>query len=154
MAVPPHRTNRKVFIDSSVFFAAAYSTTGSAHDLLQASLQGRVTLVLSALVLAETERNILENAPTAHPAFIRFQQSLVYQLSQPSQRLMTHTAKVVARKDAAIVAGARAARAHWLASYDRRHLLTKRAEIQAAFGITVATPEEILRLLLAHRTKQ
>ncbi len=147
MAVPPHRTNRKVFLDSSVFFAAAYSTTGSAHDLLQAGLQGKVSLVLSELVLAETERNLLENAPAAHPAFLRFKQSLVYQLSQPSLNLMTQTAKVVVLKDAAIVAGARAARASFLASYDKCHLLTKRAEIQAAFGITVGAPEEILTFL-------
>jgi hypothetical protein len=115
--------------------------------LLQAGLHGRITLVLSALVLEETERNLLENAPVAHPAFLRLKSSLVYQLSQPSLRLITKTAKAVVLKDAAIVAGARAARAPFLA-YDRRHLLSKRAEIQTAFGITVATPDEILSLLL------
>jgi hypothetical protein len=59
-----------VFIDSSVFFAAAYSVTGSAHDLLSASIHGRVSLVLADYVLAETERNILASAPQAHSAFL------------------------------------------------------------------------------------
>ncbi len=53
---PPRR---RVFIDSSVLFAAAYSVTGSAHDLVLAAIQGRITIVLSDYVLAETEGNPL-----------------------------------------------------------------------------------------------
>jgi len=65
---PPPR----VFVDSSVLFAAAYSTTGSAFDLMLAAIRGHVSLVLSAYLLAETERNLLQSAPRAHPAFLRF----------------------------------------------------------------------------------
>jgi hypothetical protein len=77
-ATPP-----KVFHDSSVFFAAAYSVTGFAHDLLLAALRDQVILVLSDYVLAETERNILASVPRVHPAFLRFRAVLPYQLSNP-----------------------------------------------------------------------
>jgi predicted nucleic acid-binding protein len=143
----PIRTSRRVFVDSSVFFAAAYSVTGFAHDLLQAAIRGRVGLVLSEYVLAETERNLRESAPRALPAFGRLRAALSYRVSTPSTRLVRDTARVVAAKDAPIVAAARSARVKLVATYDRKHLLSKRQEILAAFGITVATPEEILVLL-------
>ena len=134
----------RVFLDSSVFFAAAYSVTGSAHDLLLAAIQGRVTLVLSPYVLTETERNIRKRAPQAHAAFLRFCAALPYQLSQPPEPLIADTARVVAAKDAPVIAAARAAQALLVATYDRKDLLSKRPEILAAFGVTVATPDEIL----------
>src|SRR4051812_28476422 len=137
----------KVFLDSSVFFAAAYSITGSAHDLLLAAIQGELTLVLSDYVLTETERNLLGSAPRAHPAFLRLCAALPYQLSQPSDSLIIDTARVIAAKDAPIIAAARAAQVTIVATYDRKDLLSKRQEIFDAFGVTVATPKEILAAL-------
>jgi predicted nucleic acid-binding protein len=147
MASPPTRIPRSVFVDSSVFFAAAYSVTGSAYELVQAAFHGRVALVLSAYVLDETERNLLENAPRAHPAFLRLRASLPYRLSRPTKRMVEEAAAVVVAKDAPIIAAARAARVPLVATYDRKDLLSQRQAIHEAFGITVATPEEILRLL-------
>jgi len=51
---------------------------------------------------------------------------------------------VVVAKDAPIIAAARAAKAPFVATYDRKDLLSKRREIPDAFGITVAKPDEIL----------
>lgn len=135
-----------VFIDSSVFFAAAYSVTGSAHDLLLAAIQGRIALVLSAYVLEETERNLRASAPRALPAFDRLCRVLPYRLSTPSTDLVVDTARIIVAKDAPIIAAARAAGAMLVATYDRKDLLSKREAIAAAFGITVATPDEVLRL--------
>jgi hypothetical protein len=47
-------------------------------------------------------------------------------------------------EEAPIIAAARAAEVGLVATYDRKDLLSKRREIHDAFGITVATPEEIL----------
>ena len=133
-----------VFVDSSVLFAAAYSFTGSAHHLMLAAIRGQVSLVLSDYVLAETERNLLASAPQAHAAFIRFRASLPYQLSFPTPSLVIETMGVVVAKDAPIIAAARAVGVSLVATYDRKDLLSKRGEIHEAFGITVATPKEIL----------
>lgn len=134
----------KVVLDSSVFFAAVYSAHGSARDLLFAALQGQIALVLSAYVITETERNLLKRAPHAHPDFLRFRNELTYLLSDPSNALIVDTASIVIAKDAPIVAAARESRATFVATYDRKDLLSKREEILAAFGVTVATPGEIL----------
>jgi predicted nucleic acid-binding protein len=137
----------RVVLDSSVLFAAAYSTKGSAHDLLLAEIQGQVNLVLSQYVLQETERNLLRRVPHVHPAFLVFRDDLPYQLSDPPEPLIADTALIIVAKDAPIVAAARAVQAPWVASYDRKDLLSKRQEILDAFGITVATPGEILTTL-------
>jgi len=140
----PTPTGPKVFIDSSVLFAAAYSITGFAHDLVLATIPGRVILVLSDYVLDETERNLLASSARAHGAFLRLRATIRYQLSNPPHALVIDTERVVAGKDAPIIAAAWAAQTTLVATYDRKDLLSKRQEILAAFGITVATPEEIL----------
>ena len=137
----------KIFLDSSVFFAAAYSARGSAHDLLVAAAEGRINLVLSRYVLDETERNLLASAPRFHPNFLRFRDDVPYQLSHPSPLLIAETERVVVAKNAPVIAAARSARAMLVATYDRKDLLSKRQEILAAFSVTVATPEEILASL-------
>ena len=136
-----------VFVDSSVFFAAACSNRGSAHDLIVAGLRGRLALVVSEYVLTETERNLRASAPRALPAFARLCRAVPFRLSAPDTALVGDTARVVVAKDAPIVAAARAAKVTLLATYDRKDLLDHGGSIAAAFGITVATPDEILRTL-------
>lgn len=140
MALHHRRTIRKVFVDSSVFFAAAYSINGSAHDLLQAAIQGRVKLVVSEFVLEETERNLARSAPAALPAFHRLRASLSYDLSRPGSKLIARAGTVVTSKDAPIVAGAKAGSADMIATYDRKHLLTHSIAIERELGVRVATP--------------
>ena len=69
-------TVRTVFVDSSVFIAAAISPKGSARDLVIAGTGGRFRLIVSALVLLETERNLANKASVALPAFHTFRQLL------------------------------------------------------------------------------
>jgi len=53
----------RVFVDASVLFAAAYSATGAARDLLWLALEERVQLLVSQDILTETERNISRKVP-------------------------------------------------------------------------------------------
>ncbi len=50
-------------------------------------------------------------------------------------------------KDAPVVATAIEAKADWLVSYDRKHLLRLADLILAEFGNSVAVPEDVLRSL-------
>lgn len=54
---------KRLFIDSSVLFAAAYSSHGHARDLLLMAARKKVILVVSPLMLEETRRNLEESAP-------------------------------------------------------------------------------------------
>lgn len=135
----------KVFIDSSVFIAAAISASGSARQLLLLGLQGAVSLWVSPLVLEETRRNLSRKAPEALPALMLLRDILALEKVEPSRTQVLRAAKVVDVKDAPIVAGALRAAADYLATYDRRHLLALGPEIFSAFGVGVATPDEVLR---------
>jgi predicted nucleic acid-binding protein len=64
----------------------------------------------------------------------------------PSGLVIT-VAQTIAAKDAPIVAAALAAQADYLASYDRKHLLSQAAQIQSSFHLTVTTPDRIIGIL-------
>lgn len=66
---------------------------------------------------------------------------------EPTKAAVHTVAGTVEAKDAPIVAAAIAANASFLATYDRKHLLAKKAEIGGRFGIMVATPDDILAAL-------
>lgn len=135
-----------IFVDSSVLIAAAISATGSAREVLILGLRGEVTLSLSSLVIEETERNLLRKAPAAHPAFTIFRQVFTPSIVEPPEALVLKVAAVVAMKDAPIVAGALQARADYLVTFDRRHLIWEAEPIKAHFGLTVTTPRGLMDL--------
>jgi predicted nucleic acid-binding protein len=134
----------RVFVDASVLFAAALSARGYARDLLLVGMRSKVFLSCSAFVLEETERNLTTKAPGALPAFQIFRQALAAQIVRPSRADVLRAARSIELKDAPIVDGAVRARARYLATYDRRHLLAHAGHIEATFGIVVATPDDIL----------
>lgn len=140
-----HPTSKaKVFVDSSVLLAASLSSTGSAADLITFASTGEITLCISQVVLDEVERNLQLKAPQGMPRFRLLRDQLASTLSAPSQNLIDEVARVVEPKDASIVAGAIAIQAEYIVSYDRRHLVDRTAEIEAAFGIPVLTPADLL----------
>jgi predicted nucleic acid-binding protein len=141
--IPLTGTSR-VFVDASVLFAASHSPRGFARDLIEAGIRGRIALVLSPFVIQETRRNLSRKAPEALLLFQVFLASGLMRVVQPSRALVEQVADVIVLKDAPVVAGAIDANATLIATYDRRHLLSKRQEIFEAFGVTVATPGEIL----------
>ena len=139
-----------VFIDSSVLFSAALSPKGSANDLIHAGIHGEIDLVISSFVLAETERNLSAKAARGLGGFHAFRDSGVLRVTEPTRALVLHVAQHIEPKDAAIVAGALAAGALILASYDQKHLLAHAPTILERFGISVMTPANALALLEHH----
>lgn len=137
----------RIFIDTSVLFAASHSLSGSARDLLVAGILGQVTLVLSRYVVDETRRNLSRKSSQAVPYFEAFLTRGVVEFVEPPPELVHQAATVVVPKDAEILAGAAHGEATFVATYDRKDLLSKRDEIFEAFGVTVATPSEILASL-------
>lgn len=149
MESTPTKQRIKAFIDSSTLYAAAVSSTGPARELLLRGLRGDLDLVISPLVLEETERNLLDKAPAAVPAFKLFRDVLVAQQVSPSKPAVLRVAKVVNPKDAPIVAAAMRAHVDYLATHDDRTLLRFKREIEAAFGLKVVEPHEILFVVRA-----
>jgi uncharacterized protein len=146
MESDPPKTTR-VFIDSSVLIAAAISATGAARELILRGLRGEVQLVISSLVLEETERNLRAKVPAAIPAFEIFQQALAASLVRPTKAAVLRAAKLIAVKDAPIVAAAQRARVPYLASFDQKDLHQHKRLILARFGVEIVFPTDILEML-------
>jgi predicted nucleic acid-binding protein len=144
MASTPRPSLIRIFIDTSVVFAAMLSERGLARDLMLASARGECEVALSTLVILETRRNLTNKAPRALPYFEDFLARELFQLADPPPDLVRHVAATIVLKDAPIVAGAIHAGVQAVATYDRKHLLSQAALIQANFAIIVATPESIL----------
>ncbi len=143
MASNPKKINR-VFLDSSVLIAAAISPKGSARDLIMKALRGELKVIVSDLVIEETQRNIKNKAPKALPALRLFLEALNPEVVSPTKELVAKVSKTVELKDAPIVAEAISSKADYLVSFDRKHLLQYKAEIKANFKIKVVTPDEIV----------
>jgi predicted nucleic acid-binding protein len=150
MAASQRPSPPSVFIDTSVLFAASFSRTGSARDLIVAAVLGHAALVLSPFVVDETRRNLTRKSPHALPFFETLLTRGWVRILEPPAALAKQVAMTIGVNDAEIVAGAAHAGAVFLATYDRRHLLSKRDEILETFGLIVVTPDEILASLDRH----
>jgi predicted nucleic acid-binding protein len=136
-----------VFLDSSMLFSACYSTSGFAHDLLAIGRPPEVELGVSEVVLMETRRNLTRKDPRAAERFERQLAHGPFFQAHPSAELILEAARVIEPKDAPIVAGAIAAGADFLATYDRVHLLAQADLIRDQFGFGVATPKGVLDVI-------
>jgi hypothetical protein len=127
----------------SVLFAAARSETGFARDLIVAGTRGELVLVLRAFAIEETRRNLASKAPSAVAFFETFLALELVHVVDPHTALVRQVAADIALKDAPKVAGAIYAKARYLATYDRKHVLAQAAQIQDRFGIIVDTSEAV-----------
>jgi predicted nucleic acid-binding protein len=123
---------KRVFLDSSVLYAAAFSATGPARRLILKGLQGSVILCISDLVIAETKQNLSKNAPSALPYFTIIVDLLAVTVPRPTKAEVLKAAQIVHLKDAPIVAGAAKGKADNLAIHDVKHLITHAPAIDKA----------------------
>lgn len=135
----------KIFIDSSVLVAAAMSSTGSARDLIMKSFRNKFKVVISNLVITETQKNLANKAPQALPPLQLFLEALNPEVVSPTKTFVLKAAEVVELKDAPIVAGAAYSKADYLVTFDRKHLLQHKREIKAILKVKVVTPNELIR---------
>ncbi len=139
----------RVFFDASVLIAAGASLSGGSAMAVQVCRRGLARALVTRTVLWEAERNLrISFPPSALLAFY----TLLGQLDpdvipNPSDAEIYATARVVAAKDAHVLAGARAGRATHLLTLDRKHFLGKSVRA-AILPLVVCTPGEFLTSLV------
>jgi putative PIN family toxin of toxin-antitoxin system len=138
----------RVFIDASVLFAALYSPSGFARDLLRLAIEEKVSLVISQNVLEEVERNIVRKAPQVSAYYHSLLATLNLEIiSAPPQAAVDQTAAYVAEKDAHVIAAAIEANPDYLVTYDQKHLLQP-PEVSRRSGLTIVTPDIVVAAIL------
>ena len=123
--------------------SAVLSRSGSAPDLVRLGFEGQVTLVISAFVVVEVERNVERKAEARLPRLRQILDDCPFAVALPSAEVIASEAARVEPKDAAIVATV-AGNAQFLATYDAKHLLSQAALIEARHGIVVCPPAVVL----------
>lgn len=137
----------RIFIDSSVLFASAYSTTGTAHDLVKLGIEKKVILVISDDVITEVTRNFTNKYPDRLPIVKGFfEKSAFEQAPDPTREEILKVSAYTALKDAPIVASAIKDNCTHLVTYDRKHLIDSPI-VSEQSGLTILTPSEMLDVL-------
>jgi len=137
---------KRLFLDSSGLFAAAYSRTGHARDLILMAVRGEIILVVSQLVLEETRRNLAESAPERLAILDYLTAGIPFEFVKPAKREVIAAARHAVLKDAPMVAAARKARVDYLVTLDKKHLLGK-PELAAYVRAPIVTPQEAFERL-------
>ena len=132
---------KRLFIDSSVLFSAAYSARGNARKIILMAMRKELIAVISQLVIAETELNLIEKAPEKLHFLRIIIDSVPLEFVRPTKQQVSTAAEYSALKDAPIIAAARRAKADLLVTLDKKHLLGK-PEIAKYIGAEIVTPKE------------
>lgn len=118
------RSHNRVFVDSSVLFAAALSPSGGSFRLLREARERNMELFVTPYVIVEVGEGLRSRYPQAleifHSFLIHFPIRL---MKNPSLLKVNQCAKILPQEDAPILAGAIAAQATQLVTLDRKHFL-------------------------------
>lgn len=135
----------RLFLDASVLFAAAYSSTGASRELMRLALRGDVILSASRFVLEETVRNLSAKAlPEISATFQQLIATLDLEvIPDPAKEDVLAAAAYTALKDAPVVAAAINAQADYLVTLDRKHLIEP-VEVAAGSGLSIVLPADAL----------
>jgi predicted nucleic acid-binding protein len=137
----------RAFIDASVLFAATYSSTGTARDLINLGLQQQIILVISPHVTGEVRRNLSNKYPERLTTFeLILANANFEEIDKPTREEVLEAAEYTAFKDAPIVAAAIKAECSHLITFDRKHLLD-RPEVAEQSGLKIITPADMLNEL-------
>lgn len=137
-------TTTKVFLDTSALFAAVYSTSGSAHDLILLAVVGQVQVLICQDVLSEVQRNLNKKVPEKLGIFQQLMQLVEPVIvDDPATEAVREVEEYVVAKDAPIVAAAISVQPDYLVTYDRKHLLDP-PEVAQRSGLTIVTPDIVV----------
>jgi predicted nucleic acid-binding protein len=136
----------RVFLDTSVLFAATLSSTGASREIVLLPLENQLELVLSDYVLKELRRALERKAPASLPALDGFLGTLRHEQVKSTKSEVLAAAKYTELKDAPVVAAAVKARVDYWVSLDRKHLVGQPVVAEGS-GLQIVLPGDLLELL-------
>jgi len=137
--------NPRVFLDTSVVFAAVLSPTGGARKLFHLGGAGLMQLVVGPTVLRECQRVIQRKNPTTLPDLAQLLASGLVETSHAPTQKQISAAEVHVQytPDAHVLAEAILAKPDWFVTHDKEHFLKHRSRIDLPFEI--GTPGDVLQ---------
>ncbi|MBI5943659.1 MAG: PIN domain-containing protein [Chloroflexi bacterium] len=137
--------NPRVFLDTSVIFAAVLSPTGGARKLFLLGEAGLLQLVVGPTVLNECQDVVQRKAPASLPTLAQLLASASLETSQSPTKKQINAAEAYVQyaPDAHVLAEAILAKPDWFVTHDKEHFLKHRSRIDLSFEI--GTPGDVLQ---------
>jgi predicted nucleic acid-binding protein len=139
--------NRRIFLDTSVIFAAVLSETGGARKLFRLGEAGVIQLIVGPNILRECEEVIRRKVPASLPtlAYLLELGQVEVSISPPDELVEQAYAIVEYLPDAHVLAEAMSAEPGWFVTHDKEHFLKVRQDSRLAFRI--GTPGDLIQAL-------
>jgi predicted nucleic acid-binding protein len=137
----------KVFLDTSVVFAAVLSPGGGARKLFQLGEAKFIQLLIGPNVLRECEDVVRRKKPASLVDLARLlENSLVETVSTSAPKLIEAARLIVIYEpDARVLAEAMQAKPDWFITHDKQHLLKEPSATVLPFRI--GTPGDLLQAI-------
>lgn len=137
--------NPKVFVDTSVVFAAVLSRTGGARKLFLLAEAGILQLVVGPTVLIECDEVVRRKAPHSLPTLAQLLAASQTETSPTPTKSQIKVARSYIRyaPDARVLAEAIQAKPDWFVTHDKEHFLRSRGKLGLPFEI--GTPGDLLQ---------
>ena len=134
-----------IFLDSSALIAGAISESGAAHVLLNLGESRDIVLIVSELVILESERSIAKKAPNN----LNDLRSLIKSanlsiVDNPSKKEVEANLYLISDpNDVPILLAAIKAKVDYLATHNRKHFLDD-PTVSEKSGLRIGTPGDVL----------
>jgi len=120
----PKKRSHRLFIDSSVLFAAALSPSGGSFRLLREARERNIKLFITPYVIGEVDEGLRNRYPEALEIFRSFLIHFpIHLMRNPSASRVYECANILPWEDAPILAGAITTKANHLITLDKKHFL-------------------------------
>lgn len=115
----------KVFLDANVWFSAAMSSQGGSFLICRLAGEGLIQTVTNRHVLDEAERNLLLKAPKKLNAYFALLAKTKPEVNNllPDDDIARTLGSLLPPKDKPVIFGALDAKADFLVSLDKKHIL-------------------------------
>lgn len=132
-----------IFADSSVIIAGAGSSTGASRAVLTLAELGFLKVVISQLVLEESQRNIAKKLPAALPVFTQLLATIKPEIiPDPTLEECQQWITIIEAKDTPIIAAALSAKVNRLLTLNTKDFT---AEVAATTGLIIQTPGNFIQ---------
>ena len=139
---------KKVFLDASIFVAAAGSASSGSSLILEVCRGLHFSAVTTRRILLEAQRNIRRKLSSE--AILRFYKEIANLNPEitrpPTKERLSQYDDIIALKDRHVLASALEGKAAFLITLDQKHFQTEVIR-QANLPITIMTPKEFLELV-------
>ena len=135
----------RLFLDTSVIFAAVLSPTGGARKLFLLGEAGLMQLVVGPTILHECQEVVQRKSPASLPTLAQLMAIASLETSQAPTRKQIDAADVYVQyaPDARVLAEAMLAKPDWFVTHDKEHFLQRQIDTELSFR--VGTPGDLLQ---------